>query len=65
MVIVAVERAGELIILTNQSGEILRRTLTGNDMISSTEHNDGTAWKKVEAVYFDLATTTIKVVYKA
>jgi hypothetical protein len=63
--IVKVDREEGLIEATLSGGEVIRRSLSYSDMISSLSFDDGVSWKKIEAIYYDPATNRIKVVYKA
>ncbi len=60
-----VDREGQYITVTFDDGSVVKRSLSYSDMISSLEHDDSTAWRKVEAIYYDPATNRLKVVYKA
>jgi len=63
--IITVVREGQMIATGLADGSIIKRTVAGEDMISSLAFNDGTVWKKVEAIYFDPITNILKVVYHA
>jgi len=66
IILVDVERDGGFMVETNSEGSVFRRTLSKSDMISSVEHvKEGTTWKKVEAIYLDTSTGTLKFVYEA